>query len=93
MYFDFVFLCIGSAQGLSVKLSLIKMPLVGENIAFSVTVTNHGGVLKTVREYSNAQAKSYDHSPSDTFWEADNIIQISPYGSMSLCNCVEFIFT
>lgn len=84
-----IFSCIGSARGLSVSLSLITVPVVGENISFAVTVTNHGSVLKTVREYVNAQAKHYDCSPSDTFWEADNIIQLAPNGSMCLCEkCV-----
>ncbi|MCJ8729533.1 hypothetical protein PDJAM_G00107410 [Pangasius djambal] len=80
----------GSAKGLSVELSLIKAPVVGENISFSVTVTNHGSVVKTVREYVNAQAKSYDHSPSDTFWEADNIIQLAPNGSKVLQHQISY---
>ncbi|KAF7711609.1 transglutaminase 5, like [Silurus meridionalis] len=70
-----------SVKGLSLELNHIKAPVVGENICFSVTVTNHSSVLKTVKEYVNAQAKSYDRSPSDTFWEADNIIQLAPHKS------------
>ncbi|XP_053353961.1 transglutaminase 5, like [Clarias gariepinus] len=69
-----------SAQNLSVKLSLIGVPVLGENICFSVTVTNHSSVSKTLREYVNAQPKHYDHSPLDTFWEAENIIQLAPRG-------------
>ncbi|KAF4079144.1 hypothetical protein AMELA_G00189670 [Ameiurus melas] len=72
---------LANIHDLSVELSLIQVPVVGENISFSVTVTNHGNIKKTVREYVNAQAKCYDHSPSDTFWEADNIIQLAPHGS------------
>lgn len=87
-----VCLCAGSAEGLSVELSLIRVPVVGENISFSVTVTNRGNIMKTVREYVNAQAKCYDHSPSDTFWEADSIIQLAPHRSMCLFKCVEFMF-
>lgn len=78
----FVSLHIESAQNLSVKLSLIGVPVLGENICFSVTVTNHSSVSKTLREYVNAQPKHYDHSPLDTFWEAENIIQLAPRGSM-----------
>ncbi|KAK2857955.1 hypothetical protein Q7C36_005874 [Tachysurus vachellii] len=73
-----------SAQGLSVELNLDKKPVVGENICFSVIVTNHDSVQKNVRECANAQAKRYDRNPSDTFWEVDNLIQLSPYGSTVL---------
>ncbi|XP_017335577.1 transglutaminase 5, like [Ictalurus punctatus] len=80
----------GSAEGLSVELSLIRVPVVGENISFSVTVTNRGNIMKTVREYVNAQAKCYDHSPSDTFWEADSIIQLAPHRSKVLQHQISY---
>ncbi|GAA6096150.1 transglutaminase 5, like [Tachysurus ichikawai] len=79
-----------SAQGLSVELNLDKRPVVGENICFSVIVTNHDSVQKTVRECVNAQAKRYDRSPSDTFWEADDLIQLSPYGSTVLQHQISY---
>lgn len=78
-------------QGLSVELSFINLPVFGETISFLVTVTNCDSVLKTVRENVNAQAKQYYHSPSNTFWEDSNIIQLAPHGSMCLCKCVEFM--
>lgn len=88
----FISLFTESAQGFSIELNLDKMPVVGENICFSVTVTNHDSIQKRVREYANAQAKRYDTIPSDTFWEADNFIELSPYGSMCSCKRVEFMF-
>ncbi|KAI4883069.1 hypothetical protein NFI96_029359 [Prochilodus magdalenae] len=66
-----------SAEGLSVILKLPKVPVMGENISFTVTVTNMESTPKTVREHVNAQAKSYNRNPSETFWEAHNTIQLA----------------
>ncbi|KAG7326469.1 hypothetical protein KOW79_009870 [Hemibagrus wyckioides] len=79
-----------SARGFSVELNLDKMPVVGENICFSVIVTNLDSVQKRVREYANAQAKRYDTIPSDTFWEADNFIELSPYGKTVLQHQISY---
>ncbi|KAK3556840.1 hypothetical protein QTP70_022278 [Hemibagrus guttatus] len=79
-----------SAQSLSVELNLDKMPVVGENICFSVIVTNHDSVQKRVREHANAQAKRYNTVPSDTFWEADNFIDLSPYGKAVLQHKISY---
>ncbi|KAL7891538.1 hypothetical protein AOLI_G00010140 [Acnodon oligacanthus] len=73
-----------SADGLSVKLRLLKAPVIGGNISFSVTVTNLQSTRKTVRQHVNAQAKSYNRNPSDTFWEAHNTIQLAPLESKVL---------
>ncbi|XP_046892773.1 transglutaminase 5, like [Hypomesus transpacificus] len=68
----------GSTQGLSVSLALLKMPVSGESISFAVTITNMEAIPKVLKEHVNAQAKTYDHSPSDTFWESHSLIQIAP---------------
>lgn len=68
-----------SPKGLSVSLSLVKVPVDGESISFTVTVTNMTAMPKVVQEHVNAQAKEYNHSPSDTFWESHNVIRVAPY--------------
>ncbi|XP_036386161.1 transglutaminase 5, like [Megalops cyprinoides] len=66
-------------QGLAVSLRLNNVPVAGENISFSVTVSNKDNVPKTLKEHVNAQAKEYNSSPLETFWEDHNILQIAPY--------------
>ncbi|XP_041743133.1 LOW QUALITY PROTEIN: protein-glutamine gamma-glutamyltransferase 5 [Coregonus clupeaformis] len=73
-----------STQGLSVSLSLLKVPAAGENISFTVMVTNMESVPKVLREHVNAQTKEYNHSPSDAFWEAHNIIRIAPHEAKAI---------
>ncbi|XP_076870446.1 LOW QUALITY PROTEIN: transglutaminase 5, like [Brachyhypopomus gauderio] len=73
-----------SAGGLSVGLHLVNVPVMGEHVTFSVTVTNKDNVRKSVREHVNAQAKSYNSSPSRTLWEARNLIQLAPHESKVL---------
>uniref|UniRef100_A0A4W4HQP1 protein-glutamine gamma-glutamyltransferase n=1 Tax=Electrophorus electricus TaxID=8005 RepID=A0A4W4HQP1_ELEEL len=73
-----------TAGGLSVGLHLCKVPVIGENITFSVTVTNKENIRKSVRELVNAQEKSYNFSPSHTLWEAQNLIQLAPHESKIL---------
>ncbi|XP_030634058.1 transglutaminase 5, like [Chanos chanos] len=74
----------GSSQGLSVSLHLYKVPAVGENISFSVTIANRSNALRTVKEHVNAQAKEYNHSPTDTFWEVHNMVQLAPFSETVL---------
>ncbi|KAJ8400572.1 hypothetical protein AAFF_G00393410 [Aldrovandia affinis] len=71
---------LGVNNSFAVSLSLHKAPVAGETIFFSVTVTNKDNVPKTLKEHVNAQAKEFNSSPLDTFWEAHNILQIAPYG-------------
>ncbi|XP_072539448.1 transglutaminase 5, like [Salminus brasiliensis] len=79
-----------TAKGLSVMLSLLKAPVMGGNISFSVTVTNKEGTPKTVREHVNAQAKSYNRSPSDAFWDAHNTIQLAANESKVLQHQISY---
>ncbi|KAG9353003.1 hypothetical protein JZ751_017579, partial [Albula glossodonta] len=69
----------GVHQGLEVSLSLDKVPVAGETISFSVTVSNKDNAPKIQREYLNAQAKEYNSSPLETFWEYNNLFHIAPY--------------
>ncbi|KAM4613330.1 transglutaminase 5, like [Polymixia lowei] len=70
----------GPSQGVSVSLTLDKAPVAGAPILFTVTVTNMEMVAKMIREHLNAQTKEYNNSPSDTFWEAHNVIRLAPLG-------------
>uniref|UniRef100_A0A8B9LNC9 protein-glutamine gamma-glutamyltransferase n=1 Tax=Astyanax mexicanus TaxID=7994 RepID=A0A8B9LNC9_ASTMX len=78
------------SEGLSVMLTLLKAPVMGGSISFSVTVTNKENTPKTVREHVNAQAKSYNHTPSDAFWEAHNTIQLAPNESKVLQHQISY---
>ncbi|XP_056157840.1 transglutaminase 5, like [Lampris incognitus] len=73
-----------SSQGVSVSLSLDKSPVAGEPILFTVTVTNREPVAKVIKENLDAQAKEYNHSPSDTFWETNQVIRLAPLEVTSL---------
>ncbi|CAL8339376.1 unnamed protein product [Lota lota] len=67
-----------TSQGVSVTLTLDKAPVAGVPIVFTVTLTNTETVAKKIKEHLNAQAKKYNHSPSDTFWEAQCIVNLAP---------------
>ncbi|XP_071398940.1 transglutaminase 5, like [Centroberyx affinis] len=68
----------GSSQGVSVSLTLDKAPVAGAPVLFTVKVINKEPVAKVIKKHLNAQAKEYNHSPSDTFWEAHSIIRLAP---------------
>ncbi|XP_029906957.1 transglutaminase 5, like [Myripristis murdjan] len=68
----------GSSQGLSVSLTLDKAAVAGEPIRFTVKIINNENVAKVIKEHLNAQAKEYNHSPSDTFWEAHSTMRLAP---------------
>uniref|UniRef100_A0A3Q3VWI2 protein-glutamine gamma-glutamyltransferase n=1 Tax=Mola mola TaxID=94237 RepID=A0A3Q3VWI2_MOLML len=68
----------GPMGGVAVFLFLDKGPVAGEPVRFSVKVINRQSVSKVIKMHLNAQAKEYNHSPSDTFWEAHHVIQMAP---------------
>uniref|UniRef100_A0A3Q2WVN1 Transglutaminase 5, like n=1 Tax=Haplochromis burtoni TaxID=8153 RepID=A0A3Q2WVN1_HAPBU len=68
----------GSSQGVLVFLTLDKSPIVGEPVSFSVKIMNKQNVAKMLKIHLNAQAKEYNHSPSDTFWENHGVLQLAP---------------
>ena len=60
---------------------------------------NKQSVAKMLKVHVNAQAKEYDHSPSDTFWENHGVMQLAPmegkYAFLiwnSLISCMHFFF-
>ena len=67
-----------TSRGVSVALTLDKAPVAGVPIVFRVTITNKETVAKEIIEHLNAQAKQYNHSPSDTFWEAERVVKLAP---------------
>ncbi|RVE73053.1 hypothetical protein OJAV_G00045530 [Oryzias javanicus] len=67
-----------SSKGVFLSMSLDKAPVAGEPIRLTVKVTNRQNLAKTVKVHSNAQAKEYHNSPSDTFWENHEVIQLGP---------------
>ena len=76
---DVLMLCsAAAAQVVSVDLTLEKAPVAGVPVVFRVTITNKEPVAKEIIEHLNAQAKQYNHSPSETFWEAQNVVQLAP---------------
>ncbi|XP_068568547.1 transglutaminase 5, like [Cebidichthys violaceus] len=68
----------GSSRGVLVFLILDKAPVVGEPVHFTVKVINKEKVAKRMKVHLNAQAKEYNNSPSDTFWESHGVIQLAP---------------
>lgn len=61
-----------------VFLTLDKSPIVGEPVSFSVKIMNKQNVAKMLKVHLNAQAKEYNNSPSDTFWENHGVLQLAP---------------
>lgn len=68
----------GSSEGIKLLLMVDKAPVAGEPIRFTVNVVNKQNVSKTMRVHFNAQAKEYNHSPLDTFWETHGVLQLAP---------------
>lgn len=67
-----------SSNGVAAFLTLDKAPVAGAPIRFSVKVINTQRVIKVMKVHMNAQVKEYNHSPSDTFWEAHGLTQLAP---------------
>lgn len=67
-----------SSEGVMLLLTLDKAPVAGEPIRFTVHAVNKQNVPKTMKVHFNAQAKEYNHSPLDTFWETHGVLQLAP---------------
>ncbi|XP_038162152.1 transglutaminase 5, like [Cyprinodon tularosa] len=67
-----------TSKGVTVFLTLTKSPVAGEPIVFLVKVMNKQKRPKMMNVHLNAQAKEYNHSPSETFWEKHGAIQLAP---------------
>ncbi|XP_034725500.1 transglutaminase 5, like isoform X1 [Etheostoma cragini] len=68
----------GTSTGVLVFLTLDNAPVAGEPVRFTVKVINKQKVAKKMRLHLNAQAKEYNNSPSDTFWETSGVLQLAP---------------
>ncbi|XP_068451422.1 transglutaminase 5, like [Clinocottus analis] len=68
----------GSSRGMVVVLALDKAPFAGEPVHFTVKVVNKQRVAKKIKVHLNAQAKEYNHNPSDTFWESHGVVELGP---------------
>ncbi|XP_041802989.1 transglutaminase 5, like isoform X2 [Chelmon rostratus] len=68
----------GPSKGVAVLLVLDKAPVAGEPIRFTVKAINKQSIAKMVKVHLNAQAKEFNHSPSDTIWENHSVIQLAP---------------
>uniref|UniRef100_A0A3B5BKZ5 protein-glutamine gamma-glutamyltransferase n=1 Tax=Stegastes partitus TaxID=144197 RepID=A0A3B5BKZ5_9TELE len=64
------------SEAVLVFLNLDKSPVAGEPVRFTVQVVNKQNVAKMMKVHFNAQAKEYNNSPSDTFWENHGVIQL-----------------
>ncbi|CAL9704964.1 unnamed protein product [Knipowitschia caucasica] len=67
-----------ASKGVLVFLTLDKAAVSGEPIRFTVKIMNQQKRSKRLKMHMNAQAKEYNHSPSDTFWESHGVIQMGP---------------
>lgn len=76
-------------QGIAVSLQLLKAPVVGENISFSVTITNKEAIPKLLRKHVNAQNKEYNRNPTGPFWEAHDDLTIGPNKSKNSATYTE----
>lgn len=63
---------------MSVVLILDKAVVAGEPVCFTVKVINKQRAAKMMKVHLNAQAKEYNNSPSDTFWETHGVVQLAP---------------
>ncbi|XP_045884696.1 transglutaminase 5, like isoform X2 [Micropterus dolomieu] len=68
----------GSSNGVSVSLTLDRAQVAGEPVCFTVKVINRQNVAKKMKVHFNAQAKEYNHGPSDAFWETHGVIKLAP---------------
>lgn len=77
---------------MAVFLTLDKAPIAGEPVTFNVKVINKQNIAKNMKVHLNAQAKEYNHSPLDTFWETHGIIQLAPMeGTLASVYTVKYL--
>ncbi|XP_056315321.1 transglutaminase 5, like [Danio aesculapii] len=77
-------------QGLAVSLQLLKTPIIGENIAFSIIITNKAPIPKLLRAHVNAQNKEYHRNPSGSFWEKHHELKIGPSETVTIKQEISF---
>ncbi|XP_067314344.1 protein-glutamine gamma-glutamyltransferase 5-like [Pseudorasbora parva] len=77
-------------EGIDVSLQLLKAPVLGEIISFSVTITNKVAIPKLLRKHVNAQKKEYHRDPTGTIWEAHDDLKIGPYETVTLKHEISF---
>ncbi|KAM9859321.1 transglutaminase 5, like [Aulostomus maculatus] len=65
-------------RGVEVFLILDKAPVAREPICFTLKIVNRQSIAKMMKVHLNAQAKQYNSSPSDTFWEEHGIAKLAP---------------
>uniref|UniRef100_M4AY73 protein-glutamine gamma-glutamyltransferase n=2 Tax=Xiphophorus maculatus TaxID=8083 RepID=M4AY73_XIPMA len=67
-----------ASKGVMVFLTLAKHPVAGEPVVCLVKIMNKQKIPKMMKVHLNAQAKEYNHSPSETFWDKHGVIQLAP---------------
>ncbi|KAM4741248.1 transglutaminase 5, like [Anableps anableps] len=67
-----------ASKGVIVFLTLTQSPVAGKPVIFLVKVMNKQKIPKMMKVHLNAQAKEYNHSPSETFWGKHGVIQLAP---------------
>ncbi|XP_051997356.1 protein-glutamine gamma-glutamyltransferase 5-like [Xyrauchen texanus] len=77
-------------EGLTVSLRLLTTPVMGENISFSVIITNKETVPKILKEHVNAQSKEYNCNPVATFWEDHSDLRIGPNETVTIKHDISF---
>ncbi|XP_063071206.1 transglutaminase 5, like [Engraulis encrasicolus] len=67
-----------------VSLKFHHVPKVGDDILFTVVVTNQTGEVRRLREHVNAQVKEYSNSPADTFWQDHRVMEVGPHQTLEI---------
>ncbi|XP_073707867.1 protein-glutamine gamma-glutamyltransferase 5-like [Garra rufa] len=79
-----------ASKGVAVSLKLLKPPVLGENISFSITIVNNEAAPKQLKKHVNAQNKVYNSNPTETFWEAHEDIKIGPNETVTAKHEISF---
>ncbi|XP_074499061.1 protein-glutamine gamma-glutamyltransferase 5-like isoform X2 [Sebastes fasciatus] len=73
-----------SSPGLEVSLIIDRVPILGESIVMSVTVTNQSSSPRVLMEHLNAQLKGYSSNPEESFWKTHKEVRIEPGEDLTL---------